>query len=259
MCVHPCRASNADLAQGIDDYNTGKYQSSANHLNAALPFDFNNAVLHYYLANAYVHLHKNNDAIREFRITYAIQPEGDAGKMSRQALVYMGAEPDDQAKKPVEPPKGPSIDPGVEKTLNQLSKQADYNAGLRTTQGQIQASEASRRGKDDVTRKTNGLLDDLRYSFRYGRPHYDPNPQLPHDAQEQMDRLRKTYEDHQSNLVKESQKQAHELQKSAETLKSQLMDPKANPEHIHLVPDGTNLYVRHYKPDQAAAKEQESK
>jgi tetratricopeptide (TPR) repeat protein len=78
------------LKQGMVEYNAGDYNNASGHLGAALNTEFNNPVLHYYLASCYVHLNQKEAAIREFRIAYALQPDGDAGKLSKTALKYYG-------------------------------------------------------------------------------------------------------------------------------------------------------------------------
>jgi hypothetical protein len=80
------------LKQGMAEYNAGDYANASGHLGAALNTEFNNPVLHYYLASCYVHLNQKEAAVREFRIAFALQPDGDAGKLSKLALKYYGVD-----------------------------------------------------------------------------------------------------------------------------------------------------------------------
>ncbi|MBZ0189924.1 MAG: tetratricopeptide repeat protein, partial [Candidatus Obscuribacterales bacterium] len=84
-----CEAEKDYLKSGIKAYNKGDYQEAIGQLGLARANEFNNAKLHYYLANAYVQTGKNSDAVREFRIAFALDPESDVGKFSKQALQYM--------------------------------------------------------------------------------------------------------------------------------------------------------------------------
>ncbi|MGH9549167.1 MAG: tetratricopeptide repeat protein, partial [Terriglobales bacterium] len=95
----PAGAQNAFLQQGIKEYNAGDYNNAAGHLGAALSTEFNNAILHYYLANTYVKLKQRDGAIREFRIAYALAPDQEVGKLSRTALTSMGAQAPDPSEK----------------------------------------------------------------------------------------------------------------------------------------------------------------
>lgn len=87
------QTQNDMLKQGIREFNAGDFGDAAGHLYAAMPTDYNNAVLHYYLANAYIKLNQRETAIREYRIAYALQPDGDVGRLSKTALDSMGALP----------------------------------------------------------------------------------------------------------------------------------------------------------------------
>jgi hypothetical protein len=80
------------LKQGIDEFRTGKYQDAAGHLGAALSTDFNDPVLHYYLGSTYVRLNQRDGAVREFRIAFALNPDSEAGRLSKQALSMLGVD-----------------------------------------------------------------------------------------------------------------------------------------------------------------------
>jgi hypothetical protein len=85
-------AESASMRRGIDEYRAGNYEDAADHLSAALSTDFNDPSLHYYLGTCYVHLNQPESATREFRITYALQPDGEVGRYAKQALDKMGVE-----------------------------------------------------------------------------------------------------------------------------------------------------------------------
>jgi hypothetical protein len=80
------------LKQGIEEYQAGKYEDAAGHLGAALSTDFNDARLHYYLGNAYLHMKQRDGAIREFRIAFALEPEAQVGRYAKQALTMLGVD-----------------------------------------------------------------------------------------------------------------------------------------------------------------------
>lgn len=87
----PCYAEESDdMRLGEADYRNHDYNEAVGHLGAALPTEFNNANLHYHLANCMVHLHQKEAAIREYRIAYALQPTGKVGRYSKQCLHLFG-------------------------------------------------------------------------------------------------------------------------------------------------------------------------
>jgi tetratricopeptide (TPR) repeat protein len=236
------RAESPFLKQGIEDYNAGDYQSAISHFGAALASDFNNAVLHYYMASSFVHMKLKDDAIREFRIAYALQPDAEVGKFSKQALGYLGVETDSpKPDKPAPPP--PHIVTPEERTASALQMQADQLKAVRTGLGQQFANDIARRGDDTVRRTGNDILNNLPYR-RYG------TPQMPADAQRQLDLLRGMFNTQKANALRNGQVEAEAIQRSAENLQYLLNQKSGH----HLDPVGTNLYIRNYKGDKDAPK-----
>ncbi len=80
------------LKKGIEAYNAGDYNKAAGHLGAAQSAEFSNPILHYYLANTLIHLNDRDGAIREYRIAYALEPDGDVARECRLALSAYGAD-----------------------------------------------------------------------------------------------------------------------------------------------------------------------
>lgn len=88
----PAQAEGSSLQKGIEAYGAGDYVKAAGHLGAAQSAEFSNPVLHYYLANTLVHLNDREGAIREYRIAYALEPDGDIAKECRLALWVYNAD-----------------------------------------------------------------------------------------------------------------------------------------------------------------------
>jgi hypothetical protein len=80
------------MTKGVQDYKTGHYADAAKNLSAAVKSDFNDPILHYYLGSSYVRLQQKDAAIREFRIAFALQPDEEVGRLSKQALALLGVE-----------------------------------------------------------------------------------------------------------------------------------------------------------------------
>lgn len=79
-------AASAALNEGIALYNKGKYMESLGVFNQAKSTESDNPTLHYYMASALVKLNLKADAIREYKLTMALDPSGQLGKYSETAL-----------------------------------------------------------------------------------------------------------------------------------------------------------------------------
>jgi tetratricopeptide (TPR) repeat protein len=254
-------ADNPLLTQGIREYTAGDYANAAGHLGAALSTDYNNAKLHYYLASAYSHLNQRDDAVREYRIAYALQPEGEVGGYAKQALTTLGASTSE--KKTDDSPSGPAgtassagganknvpgqYDPYMDRAMSGLQQQADKEKSLRTDTGQTAANNAERTGKDVLQRSQNDAADAYRRFSRSGRPY---PVTLPADVSRQLDSMKHMYDSQKNGYLNSAQQEAQEIQKTSENLQSLLNDkPKAG--ESKLVPQGTNLFIRNYEPAKA--------
>lgn len=94
------------LSSGIALYRCRQFANAANDLGAALPSEFNNPLLHYYYANCMVHLRHKESAIREYRIAYALQPNGTIGEYCKLCLDRFGI--DAEGKKSSQPKASPA-------------------------------------------------------------------------------------------------------------------------------------------------------
>lgn len=247
MLARPAFCDCPALTQGIQEYNAGNYTEAISKFGTALAQDYNNAVLHYYLASCYAHIKLKDDAVREFRIAYALQPDAEVGKFAKQALVYLGAETDGAPKKPPVELKPPPLPPSAEdKAAAMLRMQAEQLKASRSGLSQNMANDMARRSEDSLRRTTNDMLGGLPYN-RHGNPNH-----LPPDAQRQLEILKSMFDTNRNNALQSGAKESQEIQKSAENLQN-LLNDKAPTHSPHLDPYGTNLYIRKYKPDASSA------
>jgi tetratricopeptide (TPR) repeat protein len=99
--------ANDYLDKGIKEYNAGNYYEAIGLLGEAEPTDFNNAVLHYYLANAYAKTSQKDDAIKEYKIALALEPQGQLASYCERALrVLHGVAPASVGGKTLKYPSG---------------------------------------------------------------------------------------------------------------------------------------------------------
>lgn len=235
----------------MEEYNQGEYKAAEGHLGQALASDFDNAVLHYYLANTYVHLNKKQDAIKEFRIAYALEPTKEVGKLSKVALGYLGVEEGESEKKekekeiPKTPPKpsNPHLDKAVSALNDEVKRERERS--LRTA-GEL-ASDASKRNSTILGNKKQDILDGLKY-YRRGTQHQLP---IPPEVLQQLDGLRGIYDQQTQNHLDSANRRSAELQKTADNLQSLMTDKNAKA-GAKLSPVGTNLYIRNYQDNSRA-------
>jgi len=84
--VNPVLAVNQFLEDGIKQYNAGNYSEAIGLLGAAEHTEFNDAILHYYMAAALVRTNQKEEAIREYNIALSLQPKGQLADYCRRAL-----------------------------------------------------------------------------------------------------------------------------------------------------------------------------
>jgi ribonuclease HI len=239
----PALALSPDLKDGISAYNKGDYKEAVSHLSAALSQDFNNAVLHYYLANSFVNLGQKESAIREFRIAYALEPEKEAGKLSKLALKYLGAESAEAApeKKTPTPPPKTAEELKREAAMQKLKEQLSRDSEINQKSASQSAESTSRHGNASVDAQRQAILEGLRY-YRRGRLQQLPMPQ---DSARQLELLKSLWEGQANSQYQQAEQRRLELEKTAQNL-NELMQDKRKGGH-KLVPESSNLYIRTYQ------------
>ncbi|CAN5367852.1 hypothetical protein BH10CYA1_BH10CYA1_19730 [soil metagenome] len=247
------------LKQGIAEFNAGNYSDASGHLGAALSTDFNNSVLHYYLGNCYVHMKQRESAIREFRIAYALDPDKDVGKYAKQALAGLSA---DGSASPTAATPNANADSAakaaVDKLLDLKSKPGGWMptgaggtaAGLPVPTGlpPIGSTPGADPNKP-LSPLQPGQKVEIGRGGRLFEPTPTPTPPTPttstanDTARQQLEALRKLYE---GNRYVPTTRTNQEIQKTADNLR-ELMTQQTKPGGHHLVPAGTNLYIRNYQ------------
>ncbi len=240
------------LKQGIAEFNAGNYSDASGHLGAALSTDFNNSVLHYYLGNCYVHMKQREAAIREFRIAYALDPDKDVGKYAKQALAGLNA--DGPASATAATPN-PNADAAAKAAVDKLLDLKSKPGGWMPTGGlPVPPPIGSTPGADPnkpLPPLQPGQKVEVGRGGRLFEPTPTPTPTPPtpttstanDTARQQLEALRKLYE---GNRYVPTTRTNQEIQKTADNLR-ELMTQQTKPGGHHLVPAGTNLYIRNYQ------------
>ncbi len=229
------------LKQGIAEFNAGNYTDASGHLGAALSTDFNNSVLHYYLGNCYVHMKQREAAIREFRIAYALDPDKDVGKYAKQALAGLNVD----GPAPTATSPNPNADAAAKAAVDKLLDLKSKPGGWIPTGGAGLPMPST----GPLPPLQPGQKVEIGRGGRLFEPTPTPTPPTPpatnpNDvAKQQLEALRKLYE---GNRYVPTTRTSQEIQKTADNLR-ELMTQQSKPGSHHLVPAGTNLYIRNYQ------------
>ncbi len=243
ICCLPVFAESSDeVNSGIRAFNSGNYKKAIQILGGALSTHFNNAKVHYYLANAYAKSGKNEAAVREYRIAHALDPESEVGKFSKQALDHLTDDfkkdaPPETAALPKPPPPPSAKERQLSKTLSSLDKQASRAASHNSQLSQQRQGSNSRLADDVVNRTKIEMLKDMAGRMK--------NPRLTREHRRQLEQLRRMYQERDSNQARSGYRKVSEIHRSSENLKYLLQSEKDATGH-HLKSRGTNLYVRNY-------------
>jgi tetratricopeptide (TPR) repeat protein len=150
----PCMAEETELKQGMYSYRHRDYSEALSHLDAALPLEFNNANLHYHMANCMVHMRQKESAIREYRIAYALDPHGKAGNYSKMCLHLFGIDAAGFLPLPEAPPKlekGKAKDEGKGNGAEIVAKK---DSGLANVAKYVSEEEKVRQNLLDLMQQT---------------------------------------------------------------------------------------------------------
>jgi len=82
---------NKALNEGIALFNKGKYMEALGLFNQAKSTNSDNPMLHYYMASALMKLNQKEDAIREYKMTLLLDPNGRLASYCQTALQSLGA------------------------------------------------------------------------------------------------------------------------------------------------------------------------
>lgn len=243
----PALAENPFFEKGIAEYNAGNYQEAVGDLGAAESAEFDKPILHYYMANAFAHLHQNESAIREYRIAYALKPEGELGKLCALALdYYKPVAASDKSAKPGSnnsQPDLPKLDLIHQQALNLLQQEADSMRLSHKTEAQSRAESAIKLTDQQIQqlqRQRQDIIDAA--TNNRGSQRYVP---FTDDIDDRLDYLRKVSNSQKANYFRNNSYSTNTVDEAASNLQNLLLDKSAS-HGPKLEPAGTSLYVRNY-------------
>lgn len=135
--IPACQAEENSLQEGMSSYKKHDWSEALSHLGTALPNEFNNANLHYHMANCLVHMRQKESAIREYRIAYALDPHGRIGNYSKMCLHLFGIDaagflPVPEAPPKIEKDKGKEVDTLAKKDSKDSKESKESKDGKDT-------------------------------------------------------------------------------------------------------------------------------
>ncbi len=264
----------AFLNEGVQFYRVNDFKSAEIRLRQSIAEDSkdskgsNTASAHYYLANTLVHLGRHEEAIEEFKRTYALDPFGPTSGYCRKALLRYGQQSanTEEASEPLDATtsmlryakKSGSAVSTPQQKLDQLRTQAErekrrhqqfadsYAKDVRATaEGEAQTIRANAKEEIDA--------------ILYGRNAVNsPLPWVSQAAQAKAETVRQNADEMEKIARQRAVERAAEL-KSWSKAKSESLDETVNNLERQLVTktlpgspslrhDGTDLYVRSYTP-----------
>jgi tetratricopeptide (TPR) repeat protein len=269
----PALASSPDSFRlGARAYATGQYRTALTHFNKALRANPYNAHLHYYRASALVKLGRHDEAVKEYRTSYALDPYGDTAYYCQAALAAYG----DAA---VEAPlltvgQGPQAPAQVEQAMRKIADQSRQASTKLLDAGQAEREHQLRLGEVASSRIADQASLDIanvRPSVFYGIggfgtrsvngqrivfPHVIPLTGFGPAQIAQIESIkqrsataqaaaRQTASIQAQRAAERFTQRAQALEETAANLRSQMEQPSLHGGAV-LRPGGTNLYVRYY-------------
>ena len=247
------------LKAALIEYRSGDYSHAAGHFYAALPTEFSNPSVHYYMASCYVHLKDLESAVREFRIAYALSPNSEVGAYASSALkncapltdhsIDANAKPTTNQPTSASPSANDSHRQGKnlvaplknlhtsDQSIALIHSQAEHEKSSCREQSEKFAEEIRRQRDDRITKAVIAtgviLSTDLRERDRQLAA-------LPDDQKMTLNSLKSEYDCRRDNQIAAGRSQAQKIAEVAENLQSLI--------EIHSIQAaGSNLYVRNYK------------
>ena len=229
------------IKRGVRAFHSKQYKKAIGILGGTLTSEFNNPLVHYYLANSYMETGKNDAAIREYRIAHALDPNSDIGKFSKQALDNLLGERSSThapVQKKTQKSHYDNLENELSKTMNSLDKQTNDAVSSR------QASSSSRaqsmgRSADAIVKRTE--LEMLKSMLKSGK-----KARLTSAHKSQLKELRRMYQYKQKHQKYAYQQRAGSIKRSSDNLRLLLQESQYQKGQHRLDPKGTGLYIRNY-------------
>lgn len=270
----------ADLStDGLNDYNAGRYRQAVVKLAKACGAHPQNALIHYYLANALVKIAEHDSAAEEYRIAYILDPTGMVSQYCRDALRgYKKPLPCADEVRAFRDTVGGALaigqsnggspssphavaDPKISKALSKIQREVNLEKTNVQNFGDYHARDIAKmreRQSRQVEISMRDQIDNLR-SDPFIRRAYMNNPaaaeqyikeneaRIQTAAKDEIEYIKRETTARAERYKRVAEKRQNVLDEVAENLARQ-MSEKPKQGGVRLVASGTDLYVRHYAP-----------
>ncbi len=268
-------AAHLERDRGLEYLEAGRYQHAEVYLRQAVSLEPNDPMVHYYLANALVHVGKHKEAIKEYQESYRLDPYGPVSGYCRKALETYRADVPEVATTPGAPAAAvvttassivhdyPVTSKPITEAISKIRHEAEVekerhkhfaeslsNAATKT--GEMQANQIQENAKDDIDKIYNPP------AAAIGRTVYNPLMFTPEMLKAKADEVRRNADEaatlarnraeQRANSYKRwTEDHAYALDESAANLESHLRERNL-PGTPRLDVTGTGLFVRNYQP-----------
>ena len=271
--------------EGLKHFNAGRYRHAVQYLSEAAIRQPASVMVHYYLANALVHVGLHPQAVSEYALAYRLDPTSTVATYCRQALQAYGQPASEYSGRNAAYRGAGGAVPSAESVINDLGgsgeaeevhraksvirRQAASEKEKHRCTGEMLATGAlgqaeleARRIQEDAKAEIQRILEPPPMIVGRGRlavnPYYfDPNlarlkaEQVQRNADEAANSARRAAEVRANQFRAWSKEREYSLDEVVANLESQLEEPPGR-SSVHLQPVGTDLYVRFYGYGRAA-------
>lgn len=247
--TEPANAASDNLRAGIASYDKGKYSEAVEIFKKAAKKDPYDAICHYYLANTLLHLGDKTGAANEYYSCFDLDPFGQAGQYSRDALKVLKS----AAISPAAATSAPDSGANIRHAVNSISRQTTEKGKFYQANSQVCArlvSENATAYATKVSQSAEQLVAEIREAY-HGK--------MSQAVEDDLEEIRQKALYKAAWVREDAQQQAHR-RTAAETRRSELVEKSASnlmaliaenpqPGKVKVKAAGTNLYVRNYSMD----------
>jgi tetratricopeptide (TPR) repeat protein len=249
----PVSAQNPYMEQALAAYNSGDFNTTLHYLNTAANSEFNNPLFHYYLADTLVHLGRHEEALKEYRIAYTLNPSSSVANYCKLALSRYGTGTEPQIWHEKGEAKNSGPDAQLVQSVSVIHKQTEDSKNIMIQGAHDRSTNALRSTDENIKtsqRQTQQMINDLQAQSLSLDPGSARRAAASINAQSEeqqkgLTNLKRNTDRIASESMKDAVQRSLYVEQSATNLEQMMVAPhKAG--DVVLDKNGTNLYVRNY-------------
>jgi tetratricopeptide (TPR) repeat protein len=239
--------SESYFQDGINAYNSGNFTIALRYLSAATSSEFNNPLLHYYLANTLLELHRPDEAMRQYNMSYTLDPDSSVANYCKLAMSSYSSVT--KVKDRVN--SSPSA---LLQSVSQIHKQTESIKEL-SAQNSTQYADSTmgnaNKQIDHTEHQTASDLGQVEENAAGNQDHRTANlsareaQQISRDAANKIRALKRESQLEAKNSMEQGMKNSLNVEESASNLERLMTEPQ-RAGSVTVKKEGTNLYIRNY-------------